>query len=122
MYRGGTFYPLIFAREVEMEFYRVLGRMVSRQGMRGREVSSQTRKMAIRSRLELGKIIYQRLQTRDSLVQVGPVRWSWRRGQTVRRLAFAPAELRDEAMKVAKSLDAAVARRGLASGRSVTRR
>ena len=122
MYRGGTFYPLIFAREVEMEFYRVLGRMISRHGMRGREVSSQTRKMAIRSGLDLGKMIYQRLQTREVLVQVGPVRWSWRRGHTVRRLAFAPTELRDEAMKVAKSLNAAVARRSLASGRSVTRR
>ena len=122
MYRGGTFYPLIFPREVEMEFYRVLGQVVSLQGMRGREVSSQARKLAIRQGLDLREMIFHGLEARDHLVKIGPVSWSWRRGNRVRRLAFAPAKLREEAERVSGILNKAVARRNLASGRTVTRR
>jgi len=122
MYRGGTFYPLVFAREVEMEFYSVLGQMVSHHGMRGKEVSAKTRKHAIRFGLDLRNSIFEGLRKSNYLVEIGPVRWSWRRGHTVRRLAFAPAELREEAEKVATILDAAVAKRTMASGRTVMRR
>jgi hypothetical protein len=121
MYRGGTFYPLVFTREVESEFYKVLGQMVSLQGMRGREVASQTRKHAVRLGLDLREIIFEGLQARDYMVEIGPVRWSWRRGKTVRRLAFSPLELREEAIRVADVLNTAVAKRNMASGRTVIR-
>ena len=111
-----------FGREVEMEFYRILAQVVSQQGMRGREVASQTRKLAIRMGLDLREMTYLGLETKDYLSRIGPVSWSWRRGHTVRRLAFAPAELMEEAQKVVDVLNTAVAKRILATGRTVMRR
>lgn len=118
MYRGGSFHPLLFAREVEMEFYRALGTSISDEGMRGKETASIARRLVIRHRTGIREMIREGLEEHPSMVSMGAVRWSWRRGSVVRRLVYAPEDLQGEASKVISILNKAVARRSLVSGRT----
>jgi hypothetical protein len=116
MYRGGSFHPLVFPREVETEFFRVLARSVDLEGMRGKEIAQRARKLVLRHRIDLRETIRQGMEASESLRSLGFVRWSWRRGRVVRRVAYAPASLYDEALRLAGILERAIARRHLVTG------
>ena len=118
MYRGGSFYPLLFAREVEIELYKALAASISTQGMRGKEIAGATRRLIIRHRVGIREMIREGLEGCRGIAPMGTVRWSWRRGSVVRRLVFAPAGLEDEASRVIGALDKAVALRSMVSGRT----
>jgi hypothetical protein len=118
MYRGGSFHPLLFAREVEMEFYRSLGASISEEGMRGKEIANIARRLVIRHRTDIRELIREGLEEHPGLVSMGAVRWSWRRGSVVRRLVYAPQDMKEEASRVISILNRAVARRSLVSGRT----
>jgi hypothetical protein len=118
MYRGGSFYPLTFPREVELEFFRVLAGLISAEGMRGPEIANQARKLVLRSDLDLRAEILQGMRNSEHLVELGPVRWSWRRNSVVRRNAFTRPELEQQARKVASILDKAIALRQVVSSQT----
>ncbi len=118
MYRGGSFHPLLFAREVEMEFYRALAASISDEGMRGKEIANTARRLIIRYRVGIREMIRDGLDKNPDLISMGTVRWSWRRGSVVRRLVYAPKDMQEEASRVINILNRAVARRSLVSGRT----
>ncbi len=108
MYRGGPFHPLVFPRDVANEFYRALSSRIDREGMRGDEIAAQVRRLVLRLRYDLDRAVQIRLEASEYLEPLGYVRWTWRRGKVVRRLAYAPKGLVDEATKVSNALDAAI--------------
>ena len=122
MYRGGSFYPLVFTRDVESEFFRVLARKTSAQGMRGKEIADRTRKFVLRLRYDLKETIHKALEDSELLEPIGFVRWTWRRGKVVRRAAYAPADLQGESRRVAGILERAIRRRQVVTRRIRTGR
>jgi len=122
MYRGGSFYPLIFIRDLESAFFRGLGQRISARGMRGREIAARTRILVLRRRFDLWECFHRRLENNDRVEFVGNVRWIWRRGRIVRRPAYAPRDRVEDASRVAAILDRAIRRRRTASTTSVGKR
>ncbi len=114
MHSGGSFYPLLFVRDLELELYRVIGEDIASSGMRGREIAGRARRMAIRNRINLRRTILDALNNQDGVEAVGYVPWVWRRDSVSRRAAFAPSRLLDQAREVAAVLEEAVERRRLA--------
>lgn len=108
MYRGGPFYPIVFPRDVANEFYRALSSRIDREGMRGREIAAQVRRLVLRLRYDLDRAVQMRLEASEYLEPLGYVRWTWRRGKVVRRLAYAPVDMVQEATRVSGTLDAAI--------------
>lgn len=108
MYRGGSFHPLVFPRDVANEFYRALSSRIDREGMRGKEIAAQVRRLVLRLRYDLDRSIQMRLEASEYLEPLGYVRWTWRRGKVVRRLAYAPKDMVKDATRVSITLDAAI--------------
>ncbi len=122
MYRGAPFFPLVFPRDVGNEFYRALSSRIDREGMRGREIAAQVRRLVLRLRYDLDRAVQMRLEASEYLEPMGYVRWTWRRGKVVRRLAYAPKDMVQEATRVGNALDAAIrASRALSRPRRIGR-
>lgn len=115
MYRGGSFYPLIFIRDLESAFFRGLGQRITARGMRGREIAGRTRILVLRRRFDLWESFHRRLENNDRVHFIGEIRWIWRRGRIVRRPAYAPRDHVKDARRVAAILDRAIRRRRAAS-------
>ncbi len=108
MHRGGTFYPLVFPREIGMEIFRTMARRIDEEGMRGNEIAARTRKLVLRTRFRLREAVCQGLDSVSDLEQLGEIRWSWRRGKIVRRRAYAPKGMLEQARAVVAMTDSAI--------------
>ncbi len=114
MHSGGSFYPLLFVRDLELQVYRVLGDAISTNGMRGKEIAGRTRRLAIRNRINLRRTILNTLDEMDGVESLGYVPWVWRRDSVSKRRAFVTSPLVQQAREVTAVLQEAVTKKHLA--------
>ncbi len=115
MYRGGSFYPLIFPRDIAHEFFLALAKLIERQGMRGKEIAAKTRKIALRSGYDIAKDVDGILSSTKGIKSMGKIKWSWRRNRIRRRPAYCLEDSENEARRILDIMQKALERRSIPS-------
>lgn len=113
MYRGGSFYPLIYPRDMALQFYRCLAEAISGRDMRGGEIAAKLRKMVIRSGYPINERVDAILRETPGIDYLGTTAWSWRRNKVVKRPSYYPHNRRRQALRIADILRSAIEHRHL---------